>query len=77
MKSKKKEFEPLGPGMELIRGGVELESTSDWIFCSCTPAEAYTSGQQGNSGCACGCDDGIGGVAGFNKAYMKQVLIWL
>ncbi|MCU0289277.1 MAG: hypothetical protein MUF15_23135 [Acidobacteria bacterium] len=77
MKSKKKEFEPLGPGMELIRGGVELEENSDWIICSCDPAEAYTSGQQGGSGCACGCSDGVGGVSNFNKAYMMQLPIWL
>jgi hypothetical protein len=77
MKSKKQDFEPLGPGMELIRGGVELDVTSDWIICACDPAEAYTYGQQGNSGCACGCSDGPTGVSNFNKSYMMQVLIWL
>ncbi|MCX6582951.1 MAG: hypothetical protein NT166_22470 [Candidatus Aminicenantes bacterium] len=76
MNSKKQKPEPLGPGMELIRGGVELEPTSDYFYCGCIPQEAFTSGKQAQSGCACGCSDGVGGVSGFDKSYKMQVQIW-
>jgi hypothetical protein len=56
MSSKKKKvdtFDTLGPGMELIRGGLELTGNFLERRCVCSPGGwAYGSV---DIGCACGC----------------------
>lgn len=65
MKSKGK-TKPLGSGMELIRGGVEMSGVI-LTSCNCDPSSILCGGDVGGSGCACNCDT-FGISDGFWKA---------
>ena len=52
--SEKKKFDKLSSGMELIRGGVEINGMTP-MACNCSDTGAYSYGSAGSSGCACGC----------------------
>ena len=62
----KKETSPLGSGMELIRGGVELNGVMA-TSCNCDPSDILCGGQLGGSGCACDCD-----TTGINDGFWKS-----
>jgi hypothetical protein len=55
MGSKKKNLETLGPGMELVRGGIELPFVI-YLPCACSPG-GWSYGFSSDYRCACGCFD--------------------
>lgn len=56
VKSKKNEI--IGPGMELIRGGITSPNTA--IICACNDLDGMFFGTESVSGCGCGCGPGGG-----------------
>jgi hypothetical protein len=53
MSSKKKNLETLGPGMELVRGGLEVPIII-YLPCYCSPG-GWSGGFCSDYRCACGC----------------------
>ena len=56
MNSKKSKNELLGPGMELIRGGIDLPAFNG--LCCCSDINGAVAGAASGGGCACSTDVG-------------------
>ena len=54
MKTKHKDCEILGSGMELIKGGVKANEAAGTRGCICSPG-GWAGGRDSSAGCACGC----------------------
>ncbi len=54
MKSEKKELDALGPGMELMGGGIDASKVWAGRRCICSPG-GWGYGNTSGNGCACGC----------------------
>jgi hypothetical protein len=53
-KTKHKDCDALGSGMELIRGGIKANEAAGTRGCICSPG-GYEGGRDSSCGCACGC----------------------